>query len=95
MSVTLTEGGEAIDLTTASSVKFIMVPVSSSTPKVNAAATFASDRTTGGVSYSWGATDTDTVGLYKAEWEVTWADATKQTFPSDDYLYVVVVADLA
>lgn len=95
MTSTLTSDGEPINLTTASSVKFIMTPTTSTTPKVNAAASFDADRTTGGVSYSWAAVDTDTVGLFKAEWEITWGDGTKQTFPSDDYVYVKIVADLA
>lgn len=85
--------GTPVDLTS-TSVKFIMTLAGGSTPKVNAAATIVSP-TAGTVSYSWGATDTDTAGLYIAEWQVTFAGGIKQTFPPDDYLYVNVVADLA
>lgn len=75
-------------------VKFIMTLLGASSAKVNAAATIVS-ATGGSVTYAWGASDTDTSGLYIAEWEVTFGDGTKRTFPENDYLYVNVVADLA
>lgn len=95
MTSTLTSGGGAVNLTGATSVKFIMTLLGASSPKVNAAAAFDPDRATGKVSYEWGATDTDTAGVYRAEWEVTWPGSLPQTFPSDGYIWVEVVADLA
>lgn len=84
--------GTPVDLT-GCSVKFIMTLEGSSTAKVDAAAVVDS-AADGEVSYSWGATDTDTAGLYRAEWQVTFAGGIKRTFPADGYLYVNVVADL-
>ena len=39
-------------------------------------------------------TDTDTVGRYDAEWEVTIAASKKQSFPGDGCLTIVVLDDL-
>lgn len=85
--------GTVVNLT-GTSVKFIMTLAGATIPKINAAATIV-DAINGEVSYSWGATDTDTAGLYRAEWEVTFAGGIKRTFPSDDFLYVRVLEDLA
>ena len=60
--------GTTADLTGAT-VRFHMTPVGSSTPKVNAPATIASDPTTGVVTYTWVGTDLDTVGYFDCEWE--------------------------
>ena len=95
MTATLTSGGTPVNFTGASAVKFIMTPENGSTPKVNAPAAFDPDLTSGRVSYSWGATDTDTVGVFRAEWEVDWGGGVKQTFPAHGYVYVEVVQDLA
>lgn len=85
--------GTPVDLT-GCNVKFIMTKDGESSPKVNAAATIDSVLD-GEVSYSWGVTDTDTAGLYRAEWEVTFAGGVKRTWPAEDYLYINVQADLA
>ncbi len=93
-SVTLeAPAGTAVDLAGAS-VKFIMALEGSTTAKVNTAATI-DDSDAGEVSYHWAAIDVDTPGLYRAEFEVTFASGIKRTFPGDGYLYVNVVADIA
>ena len=38
--------------------------------------------------------DTDAVGTYRAEFEVTHADGRKETFPSSGYLSLQIVPDL-
>lgn len=86
-------GGAEVNLTGATSVKFIMKPVSGSTVKVNSAATIV-DPVAGLVQYDWLAIDTDTPGEYLAEWEVTWSGGKKQTFPTLSYHSVNVNADL-
>lgn len=48
----------------------------------------------GTVEYEWQTGDTDTPGLYNAEWEVTWASGDTQTFPSDGYTVIEISADL-
>lgn len=86
--------GNPVDLTTASSVKFLMRLLGSGTLKVNAAAAIVAPATNGVVRYNWGANDTDTSGVYEAEWEVTYGDATKQSFPNDHQIIVRIFDDL-
>jgi len=93
-TATLTdEDDEVVDLTDAT-VTFTMTLVGATTPKVSAEADVVSAED-GTVSYSWGETDTDTAGLYRAEFEVTFEDLSVRTFPARDYFYVNIVADLA
>jgi hypothetical protein len=49
----------------------------------------------GKVEYRWTTGDTDTIGTYDCEFEVTWTDGGKQTFPPDKYLTVEIVAELS
>lgn len=63
------------------------------TLKVNGTGAVASPATAGVVTYTWSGTDTDTVGTYRAEWEVT-ISSKKQTFPNDRFLSVEVMAGL-
>jgi hypothetical protein len=72
---------------------FLMRLPGATTAKVEEEATVVS-ATDGTVEYEWGATDTDTAGLYLAEFEVTFAGGIKRTFPGEDYLYVLVKEDL-
>jgi hypothetical protein len=82
-------------LQAAESVKFIMslAGKKNPVPKVNAAAQI-DDPATASVSYQWVAADTDTAGVYNAEWEVTYVGGGKATFPDDGYVTVNVIADL-
>lgn len=89
----LMSDGVPVDLTTASGVKFILSLAVGSTPKVNTAATVVT-AAGGVVRYDWAAVDTDTPGAYLGEWQVTWADGRKQSFPTLTYHTVNVVADL-
>lgn len=83
----------AINLTGAT-VKFIMKATPTGTAKVNAAAVVVGPAVDGVVQYNWAAGDTDTAGLFLAEFEVTFADATKHSFPNDGYIEVRVIAEL-
>lgn len=85
----LDSSGAAVDLT-GCTVVFRMRLKSATSLKVNAAASVTT-ALEGRVQYAWGATDTDTVGLYLAEFEVTHADATKQVVPGAGYISVEVV----
>jgi hypothetical protein len=93
IQATLSQGGAAVDLTTAVSVKFIMVNKAGGTVKVNTTAVIVT-ASQGVVRYDWGATDTDTPGSYSAEWEVTWSAGIKQTFPTAAYHSIAIIADL-
>lgn len=83
--------GEPVDLT-GHTVKFLMTSCQTGVLKVNAVATIV-DAENGRVAYEWGATDTDTAGKYKAQWEDT-ADGKKRTFPPKGYLYIEIGTDL-
>ncbi|HEU5032683.1 MAG TPA: BppU family phage baseplate upper protein [Spirillospora sp.] len=87
-------GATPLDLTGAT-VKLIMATTASEpgNPKVNAACQLV-DAAAGQVSYSWLPTDVDTAAKYQAEFEVTWADGTIQTFPRDGYLTITLLEDL-
>jgi hypothetical protein len=63
--------GGVVQNLTGATVKFRMRAELSATLKVDASALLAADPTTGGVSYSWAGTDTDTAGDYLGWWVVT------------------------
>jgi len=90
---TLQAGGVVIDLT-GSTVKFIMRNRATGTVKVNASATVLSP-TAGTVRYDWGATDTDTIGDYDAEFEITTGAGKKFTCPNGKHLDAKVYEDIA
>lgn len=62
-------------------------------PKVMANAVIA-DVPTARVRYVWTRADTNTPGSYLAEWEVTFANGSVQTFPLLTYHTVDILADL-
>lgn len=48
----------------------------------------------GVIQYDWQDGDTDTVGTYSVEFQVTFADGTVETFPNDGNLTVSIVREL-
>lgn len=48
----------------------------------------------GRVQYDWQAGDTDTVGTYFVEFEVTYSDDSVETFPNNGYKTISVVKEL-
>jgi hypothetical protein len=94
IQATLTVGGVPVDLTSATGVTFIMKANIGGAVKVNSAAVIVAPATSGIVRYDWGATDTDTIGDYTAEWQITWPGPKKQTAPTTTYHTVSVLADL-
>jgi hypothetical protein len=94
ISATLKAANAPINLTGAT-VKFIMRSrVDGTIVKVNAAAVVVS-AVAGTVRYDWGATDTDTPGLYDGEFEITKSGGNKITCPNARHLDVLVFEDLA
>lgn len=81
----------AIDLSGAS-VQFHMKAVDG-TLKVDAAMDIT-DASNGVVQYDWQTGDTDTVGAYYVEFEVTYADASIETFPNNGNKVISVVKEL-
>lgn len=88
--VNLTADGAPVDLTAATSVRFLMKE--GTTLKVDGVATVV-DALNGGVEYAWAVGDTDTAGEYQVEIEVSWGGET-QTFPSDGYFTCSIQNDL-
>lgn len=83
--------GTAIALTGAS-VRFHMKALDG-TVKVDAA--MAITNASGGVvQYNWQTGDTNTVGSYSVEFEVTYSDSTIETFPNNQNLTICVVREL-
>ena len=84
----------AIDLTTATSVTFNMRTAGTTgAPKVSQTLTIVT-AASGRVQHDWGSTDLDTVGSFEYEFEILWADGTKETVPNDGYGTITVVDDL-
>ena len=90
---TLKDGDSvAIDLTGAS-VRFHMRSISGGAAVVDADATII-NAAGGIVQYNWIADDTNTIGSYQAEFEVTYADSKIETFPNDGYVRIEVIDDI-
>jgi hypothetical protein len=64
---------------------------------VDALATVDADQVLnkGKVTYQWLTANTATAGTFRAEWQVTFADATIQTFPNFGYDTVQIETQLA
>lgn len=44
--------------------------------------------------YNWASGDTDATGVYEAEFRVTYADGTVETFPNSGFISVVIKGDV-
>lgn len=58
-------------------------------------ADLTTDGEDGKVEYRWQAGDTSAIGIYDAEFEVTFVDGGKQTFPHEGNLTIEIVAELS
>ena len=95
IQVTCTDAdtGVAVDLTAATDVRFHMRKPGAATEKVDAVAAFVS-KIDGTVKYIWQANDTDEVGRYNAEFEVTFAAGTL-TFPNWKQLLIKISGEVS
>lgn len=91
---TLEDGAGAAVNVNGATVRFHLRSFGAQAIKVDAAAVVVSGLT-GVVRYDWQPGDTDTIGSYQAEFEVTYADGTIETFPNDGYTRVEIVGDIA
>lgn len=89
--------GDRVDIAGAD-VRFVLRLRGSSEPFLYELASNDQDledeSTNGNVSYTWQEGDTDTPGIYKLEWEVTYSGGEVQTFPSDGYNLIAITPDL-
>ena len=83
-----------VDLTNASSVVFNMRDLDEAV-KVSRGACTVVTATTGYVKYPFQATDTDTNGFFKGEFEVTWSDGVIETYPENGYIDIEITDDIA
>jgi len=94
ITATLIDGdGSTVNLDGAT-VAFKMRKLGESTAKVDSSATVA-DATKGKVTYTWSASDTDTVGEYEGEFQVTFAGGGIQTYPNNKYIDIEITDDIA
>lgn len=85
--------GDNVNITGAS-IRFHMRQVGKGVTIIDAAAVNVTPLD-GLVRYDWQAADTVGPGSYQAEFEVTYADASIETFPNDSYISVEIIDDLA
>lgn len=85
--------GSVIDLSSATSVAFRMVPLGGTTPKVAGSAAIT-DAEAGEVTYQWAAGDTDTPGTYRAEYQVEFSGITPLTVPTLNDFFIHVEPEL-
>jgi len=83
---------QPVDLTGAA-VRFKMQSLSGGVLKVDSSAVIV-DAVAGSVSYEWAAGDSDTVGQYRAEFEVTFLGGQVLSFPTNGFLPVQVVTSI-
>lgn len=94
LQATLKDGsGNAVDLTGAT-VRFHMRQIGATSAKVDADAT-VSDADNGIVYYQWNASDTDTIGSFEAEFEVTYSGGEFESFPNNRFIQVEITDDIA
>jgi hypothetical protein len=88
------ENAAAIDLAGAT-VRYTLRQTTTLVLKINRAAAVIETPATGGIAhYQFVAGDVDTAGDYEDEWEVTYADTRKESFPVDAPQLVVIKPDV-
>lgn len=83
--------GEPVDLT-GCSVNFHMAPLCR--PAVISRAAHIEDATGGEVWVVWAPGETDTAGIYRAEFEVIYDDGRRETYPNTGYISMQIIEDL-
>lgn len=89
----LKDGDEVAVNLTGATIRFHMRTVGGETAVVDADASIVTAES-GIVQYIWDAADTATVGSYQAEFEVTFADTSVETFPNNGYIRIEITDDI-
>jgi hypothetical protein len=92
------DDGNAIDISGFNEVEFFFRQRRDSTTKVDddtGGNVSVPDAANGIVKYEWMATDTETAGIFEAEFEVEYSDGAVETFPNTGYIKVQIVKDIA
>ena len=93
LQVILKDGTDTVVNLTATSVRFHMRPIGSSAVKIDAPATI-SNAQGGIVYYQWTTGDTDTIGSFECEFEVTYTGGEIETFPNNQFIDVEITDDI-
>lgn len=81
------ENGDVVSVSGAT-IAFSMKSARTGVVKVNNSACTGANPTT----YAWGASDTDTPGMFLGEFKVTYADGRTARFPNNGHLEIVVTS---
>lgn len=91
--------GQAANLNSAS-VRFIMRPIRGTGPTIAAAAVIDIEDPADcpidvpNVHYEWAGTDTDVAGGYYGDFEATYFNGKRETFPNDRHLMIAIYDDI-
>ena len=86
------ENGQIVDVTGAS-VEFHMAKLNSSSVITGASATVTNE-SAGTVEYAWSASDTDSIGTFRVEFEVTFPTGLVETYPNSEYISIQITDDI-
>lgn len=95
LQTTLYDSAGAIDLTNVTTVTLLLKKRPSGTVLTYTGQKVQSGSTNKGVvKYVWAAGNTDTIGFYDCEWELTFSGGEKMTVPNKSYDIVEISPDL-
>lgn len=93
LKATLSNESGPVDLT-GCTVRFLMLGYGKSELKINRETTLIQDAANGIVWFVFETGDTAEAGHYKAEFEVSFPDGRKETFPSNGFITIEIKSDL-
>lgn len=100
ISATLTDDDDSPVNIQSANIHYSMAPIEGGIPTITLGTAIndqvgdGSDGSRGDVHYPWVPPDTDTPGLYIAEWQVTYASGDIQTFPNGYYSLVRITPEV-
>lgn len=94
LDATLKDASDNVIDLTGATLRFHMRKIGATSAKVDAGATIL-DAEAGQVRYTWSSGDTDAIGSFEAEFEVTYGDGSIETFPNNKFFSVEITDDIA